>query len=111
MDGLVGFLNGPRARGAFLLQVVMDPPWSMRIQDQSPLSLITAIQGDVWIVPDPSDSGRSAGGATGAEPRRLRRGDVAIVRGPDPYLVADDPARAPNIVIHPGQHCTTVGGI
>ncbi|MGH3802896.1 MAG: cupin domain-containing protein, partial [Pseudonocardiaceae bacterium] len=37
MDELAGLLNGPRARGAFLLRCVMDPPWSMRIQDEAPL--------------------------------------------------------------------------
>jgi AraC-like DNA-binding protein len=35
---------------------------------------------------------------------------VAIVRGPDPYTVADDPATPPQAVIHPGQRCTTPGG-
>jgi AraC-like DNA-binding protein len=40
----------------------------------------------------------------------LGRGDVAIVRGPDPYTVADDPATAPQVVIHPGQRCTTPDG-
>src|SRR4029450_6020544 len=28
MDALVGLLDEPRARGAFLLRAVMDPPWS-----------------------------------------------------------------------------------
>ena len=41
---------------------------------------------------------------------RLGGGDVAIVRGPDHYTVADDPATAPQAVIHPGQRCTTPDG-
>ena len=44
------------------------------------------------------------------EPIRLRAGDVAIARGPDPYLVADDPATPPQAVIHPGQRCRTPDG-
>jgi AraC-like DNA-binding protein len=40
----------------------------------------------------------------------LRRGDVAIVRGPDPYTVADDPATPPQAIILPGQRCTTPDG-
>ena len=32
------------------------------------------------------------------------------MRGPDPYTVADDPATAPQVVIHPGQRCTTPDG-
>jgi AraC-like DNA-binding protein len=41
---------------------------------------------------------------------RLRPGDVAVIRGPAPYTVADDPATPPRVVIHPGQHCTTPEG-
>ena len=41
---------------------------------------------------------------------RSTAGDVAIIRGPDPYTVADDPATPPQVVIHPGQRCTTPDG-
>jgi AraC-like DNA-binding protein len=40
----------------------------------------------------------------------LHAGDVVIVRGPDPYVVADRPEREPTIVIDPGGHCTTLDG-
>jgi len=76
----------------------MDPPWSMRIQDESPLCLIAMVRGTAWITHD--------GGAA----RRLGPGDIAVTRGPDPYTVADDPATPPQIVIHPGQRCTTLDG-
>ncbi|HEY0805740.1 MAG TPA: cupin domain-containing protein, partial [Pseudonocardiaceae bacterium] len=72
MDALAGLLDGPRARGAFLLRSVLDPPWSLRIQDQAPLTLVAMVRGDAWMVPD--------GGAA----VRLAPGDVAIMRGPDP---------------------------
>jgi AraC-like DNA-binding protein len=98
MDALSGLLDVPGARGAFLLRSMMDPPWSLRIQDQAPLTLVTVIRGEAWIVPD------------GGEAVRLRPGDVAIARGPDPYTVADDPATPPQVVIHPGQQCTTLHG-
>jgi len=29
------------------------------------------------------------------------------MRGPDPYILADDPATPPQAVIHPGERCTT----
>ncbi|MGH2969712.1 MAG: cupin domain-containing protein, partial [Solirubrobacteraceae bacterium] len=80
MDAVAGLLDGPRARGAFLLRSSMDPPWSLRIQDEAPLTLVAIVRGEAWVVPD------------GGEPVRLGRGDVAIVRGPGPYTVADDPA-------------------
>ena len=97
MDAVAGLLDGPRARGAFLLRSTMDPPWSLRIQDEAPLTLVAVVRGEAWIVPD-----------DGA-PVRLAGGDVAIVCGPDHYTVADDPATAPQAVIHPGQRCTTLG--
>jgi len=98
MDSVAGLLDGPRARGAFLLRSSLEPPWSMRIQDQAPLTLVAVVRGHAWVVPD--DAASSLVGA----------GDVAILRGPDPYTVADDPATAPQVVIHPGQRCTTPDG-
>ena len=41
---------------------------------------------------------------------RLRPGDVAVLRGPEHYTVADDPATSPQVVIHPGQRCTAPDG-
>ncbi|MEO3922328.1 AraC family transcriptional regulator [Micromonosporaceae bacterium B7E4] len=98
MDALTGLLDGPRARGAFLLRSVLEPPWSLRIQDQAPLTVVVMVRGAAVVLPD-----------TGAQ-RSLQVGEVAVLRGPDPYTVADDPATAPQVVIHPGQRCTTVHG-
>ncbi|GMQ97812.1 MAG: AraC family transcriptional regulator [Acidimicrobiia bacterium] len=98
MDALVGLLDGPRARGAFLLRSVLEPPWSLRIEDEAPLTLVAVVQGSAWFIPQAGDA------------VRLGPGDVAVVRGPDPYTVADDPATPPQVVIHPGQICTTVDG-
>ncbi|MEU7804036.1 AraC family transcriptional regulator [Micromonospora arborensis] len=98
MDALAGLLDGPRARGAFLMRSVFDPPWSVRIQDRAPLTLVTMLRGTAWVVP-----------ARGA-PVPLRVGDVAIIRGPEPYTIADDPATAPQAVIHPGERTTTPAG-
>jgi AraC-like DNA-binding protein len=102
MDALASLLDGPRARGAFLIRSVMSPPWSVRVQDQAPLTLVAILRGDAWVVPD-NPRGPS-------EAARLRPGDVAIIRGPDPYMVADDPATPPQAVIHSGQRCTTPQG-
>lgn len=49
--------------------------------------------------------GRDAG-----ETVDLRPGDIAVIRGPQPYTVADDLTTEPQIVVHPGQHCTTPDG-
>ena len=98
MDALVGLLDGPRARGAFLLRTLLDPPWCLRVQDEAPLTLFSVVRGDAWVVPDDG------------QPVRLRPGDIAVARGPDPYSVADEPGIPPQILIHPGQRCTTPDG-
>ncbi|MEU4833070.1 AraC family transcriptional regulator [Streptosporangium sp. NPDC023615] len=98
MDALTDFLDGPRARGAFLLRSILSPPWSLRIQDRAPLALAAVVRGEAWMVPD------------GGDPVRLGPGDVAVIRGPDPYTVADDPVTPPQVMIHPGQRCTTPDG-
>ncbi|WP_280493290.1 AraC family transcriptional regulator [Nocardia asiatica] len=98
MDALASLLEGPRARGAFLMCSLLDPPWSLRIQDEAPLTVLSMIRGGAWILTD-----------QGA-PRQLGAGDVAIFRGPAPYTVADDPATVPQIVIHPGRVTKTPQG-
>lgn len=94
----MGLLDGPRARRAFLLRSVLDPPWAIRVRDEAPLTLVATVRGTTWLVPDAAD------------PVRLGPGDVAVVRGPAPYTVADDPATPPRVLIEPGQRCTTLWG-
>ncbi|AFM19509.1 DNA-binding domain-containing protein, AraC-type [Mycolicibacterium chubuense NBB4] len=98
MDAVTGLLDGVRARGAFVLRMMLDPPWSMSIRDEAPLTVICQTHGRAAVV--------AAGGAIS----RLEPGDVALARGADPYVYADDPATPPMVVIHPGQRCTTVSG-
>jgi AraC-like DNA-binding protein len=98
MDALAGLLDGPRAHEAFVLRSSMSPPWSLRVQDEAPLTVLAIVRGRAWLCHDDGES------------VRLERGDVAIVRGPDPYVVADDPGTAPQVLINPGQRCTTPDG-
>ena len=94
---MAGLLDGPRARGAFLLRALMAPPWSVRIQDEAPLSLVAMVSGEAWVL---TADGRIL----------LGPGDILVAKGPDHYTVADDPDTAPQVVIHPGQRCTTADG-
>ncbi|WP_369375032.1 AraC family transcriptional regulator [Streptomyces sp. cg36] len=98
MDALAGLLDGPRARGACLLRMVMEPPWAVRIEDRAPICLMSLTRGEAWIVPD-------TGEAVLARP-----GDVVVARGPGPYTVAHAPDAAPNALIGPGGVCTTLYG-
>jgi AraC-like DNA-binding protein len=78
--------------------MMMDPPWSMSIKDEAPLTLICQTHGRSAIV------GESSGTVW------LGPGDVALTRGTEHYVFADDPATKPMVVIHPGQRCTTLSG-
>jgi AraC-like DNA-binding protein len=98
MDAIAGLLDGPRARGAFLLRSQLAPPWSMRIADEAPLCLIAITRGEAWLLPEDGEA------------QRLGPGDVAVTRGPDPYTVADDPGTEPQVLILPGQRCVTPDG-
>ncbi|MGI5243660.1 AraC family transcriptional regulator [Dactylosporangium sp. CA-139066] len=98
MDALTGLLDQPRARGAFLLRSMLTPPWSLRIEDEAPLSVVTMARGEALVVPD------------NGEATWLRPGEVAIMRGPEPYTICDAPGTEVQIVIHPGQRCTSLDG-
>jgi AraC-like DNA-binding protein len=56
------------------------------------------VKGQAWVILD-NDA-----------PVRLDSGAVAMMRGPEPYSFADDPSTPTQVVIHPGQRCTTPGG-
>ncbi|WP_404962532.1 AraC family transcriptional regulator [Streptomyces sp. 147326] len=98
MDTLTGLLEGPKARGAFLLKSVFNPPWSLRVEDRAPLSVVTMVHGEAWLVP-----------ALGS-PVMIRPGDVAVVRGPEPYTVADCQDTPVQITVGPEQRCSTEEG-
>lgn len=70
----------------------------MRIADEAPLSLVIAACGTMTLCFDDG------------EYHRLDDGDLALVRGPDAYVVADAPTSTPTVIIHPGQRCETVDG-
>lgn len=95
MDVLEALLDGPRARGAFLLRALLDPPWSLRIEDEAPLTMLAVFRGGAWLCLD------------GQPPLRLETGHVAVVRGSVHYTVADRPTSRPNVVVYPGGRCTS----
>lgn len=98
MDALSVLLEGPRASGAFLLRIVLDPPWSIRVQDRSPLCLAVMLEGRACIE------------AKDHAPVWLQPGDVAIIRGPEPYQMSSDPTIPAQVIVQPGQRCETPDG-
>lgn len=98
MDALTRLLDGPRGGGAYLLRGRMEPPWAVRMRDKAPVGLVAVLDGGVWIGDD-----------TGAA-LTLGPGDVAVLRGPDEFTVADSPSTKPQVILHPGLRCTTPDG-
>ncbi|WP_067811894.1 AraC family transcriptional regulator [Actinomadura kijaniata] len=98
MDALTDLLDGVRARGALFSQTLFDPPWGLRFATRAPLHLVAMLRGTGWVVPD------------AGEPVRLETGDVAIVRGPRPFTVADRPGTPPCFVVHDAETCTMPDG-
>ncbi|RIQ33682.1 AraC family transcriptional regulator [Jiangella rhizosphaerae] len=98
MDALADVLDGVRARSAEFCRAVLEPPWALRIADGAALALATVLRGHAWIVPDD------------AEPVLIRPGEVAVIRGPRPYTVGDDPHTAPSIEVLAGGRLRTVDG-
>lgn len=93
MDPLTHFLNGPRAAKAFALSMQMTAPWGITVQDNAALTVLAVITGQALV-----------------DGVLLMEGDVALIRGPEPYEVTDTAASTPTIDIGPGQQCTTVDG-
>ncbi|WP_138962399.1 AraC family transcriptional regulator [Streptomyces sp. YIM 121038] len=112
MDVLAGLLEGPRARGAFMIRACFEPPWAVRIADEAPVSVMIMVKGDAWIVPEnpAAETGGAGRGGAPAAPQLIRPGDVAIARGPDHYRVAGERDTAPFAEIRPGQACAPLNG-
>lgn len=98
MDPITALLDGPRARGAFVLRCLLEPPWSIAVRDGAPLTVVAVTRGEAWIVQRD-------------ERIHVPQGSVALVTGPDHYELASAVGRAPDAIIHPGQRCETPGGM
>lgn len=71
----------------------MNAPWGIRVCDNAALTVLAVTRGQARV-----------NGVL------LTAGDVALIRGPEPYLVTDQASSAPSIEIGPGQRCTTLDG-
>jgi AraC-like DNA-binding protein len=98
MDTLSTVLDAHRARGAFVLRCEMTAPWSIAVRDEAPVALVVMVRGSAAL---------SRGAVA---PVTLGPGDVAVVKGPTPYVFADRPGTPPGIVIDPGGECRNLTG-
>lgn len=99
MDAVSELLAEVRARGAVFRQTIMRPPWALRMADGAALTLAMMLRGRGWIVPDQH------------EPVPIGVGDITLVRGAAPYIVADDPATAPTLTVTGADYCPGAEGI
>ncbi|MFE6778433.1 AraC family transcriptional regulator [Streptomyces sp. NPDC057702] len=97
-DALSSLLRDIRPAGALFDQSTLRPPWSLRFAEETSLTLLTMLSGEAWATPD------------GADAVSLHTGDVALVRGPAPFTVADDPATQAVAVVDRDGACTAPDG-
>jgi AraC-like DNA-binding protein len=98
VDPLADLLAGAHASSGLFNRTILQPPWSLRVADEAPLALATAVRGVAWVVPDDD------------EPILMDTGDIAIFKGPEPYTVADPADTEPQMLIGPDGHCQTLTG-
>lgn len=93
MDVITSLLSGPKAEDAFLVHVVFSPPWSLRVEDGAPLTIVAVFAGELHVHTDTGDAAN------------LTPGDVAILRGPGFYTIDDGVGTEPQVVVLQGQIC------
>ncbi|WP_211228385.1 AraC family transcriptional regulator [Glycomyces tenuis] len=82
MDPLSELLGGIRAEGAVFNDAVLEAPWVLYFDDRAPLTMLTMTQGSgVLLLP--------GGGEVG-----LKGGQTAVIRGNEPFRLADTAASA-----------------
>ncbi|MEU4804037.1 AraC family transcriptional regulator [Actinosynnema sp. NPDC023587] len=91
MDVLADLLDGVRARGAVFSRSALTPPWSLEFAARAELTVGVVLAGEAWIVRD--------------QPHRVAAGDIAVVRGGRPFVVADDPTTPPAEVVAEDRYC------
>ena len=97
MDALTDLLNRTRARGAVVGRSYLTPPWSWRFADTAPLTVVAMVRGTSWI-------------DVGAGPTMLAVGDIAVVRGPESFVVADPPETPVQVVVGADDTCRDPDG-
>ncbi|MDI3405110.1 AraC family transcriptional regulator [Streptomyces cavernicola] len=79
MDPLSSLLSGIRAEGSVVTHAVLEAPWTIRFADRAPLTMVSVLRGSGTLL--------LSDGTT----QTVGVGDTAIVRGPDPFHLADRP--------------------
>lgn len=78
MDVLSEVLANIRSSGALIGRSLLTPPWSIRVETGSSITLVTMLQGEGWLRRE------------GSDPVPLRTHDLAVLTGPEPVLLGSD---------------------
>ncbi|ONI92389.1 AraC family transcriptional regulator [Saccharothrix sp. ALI-22-I] len=85
MDALTDLLRGVHAQRAMMCRSFCSPPWALAFAPTAPLTLVTAVRGDTWLL---TEDGTHV---------LMRPGDIGLIRGPLRFVLADDPATPPQV--------------
>ncbi|MFJ5774523.1 AraC family transcriptional regulator [Streptomyces sp. NPDC093094] len=95
MDPLSSLLSGIRAEGSVVSHAVLSAPWTIRFTDGAPLTMVTVLRGGgTLLLPDGTE-------------RVITAGDTAVVRGPAPFHLADEPGAVHRPHAEYEIHCFT----
>jgi len=93
-------LRRARSSHAYVRKVIQTGPWSVTYADPPPLTVMTTLGGVASVRFDD----------TGVAPVDIASGDIAIIRGPAPYTIADSASTPPQYVIRGGRKYVVGGG-
>nr|WP_328809424.1 AraC family transcriptional regulator [Saccharothrix sp. 6-C] len=87
VDALADLLRGLRARRAEVCRSFASPPWALAFTETTPFTLVAAVRGDTWLL------------AENDTPVLLRPGSLALIHGPQRFVLADDPSTPPQLEV------------
>lgn len=76
----------------------MSPPWSIKVEDDGPLTVVAMLTGSAYF--------RQRNG----KPLLLKPGSLLLIRDPSAYILADQPDGKPTYFIGVGQTCSGSSG-
>lgn len=97
-DTLSNLLSRMRPHGALYSASAMNSPWSLRVEERAPLTMLATLTGSAWVRLDD------------AEPTSLGPGEVVMVNGIRPYVVSERPGAEPRVIIGENDTCSTPHG-
>jgi AraC-like DNA-binding protein len=97
VDLLTGLFDGSPGRSPFLLRVQFAAPFALTLADGAALSVLVTSRGDLTL-----------NHPTGTH--EVPESTLVLIRGDQPWSIADDPGSPVTAVVPPGQRCESPTG-